>query len=225
MPESDQPVGIFLSGGLDSSFIAAFSSRLRSDITYFALGDQKNMDCDAVDTVVDALNLIDVLRVPLPELDALPELIKMVVFATESYNPSIVSNGLATYLLARAANSCFGMNFRTQVANGCVSVFHERRGQESLQLEIDVKSRAESDIRADIAARFTSGIEYPFSNSLRFSQIIAERFLFFRGDRLEIYSDDGFDLLDDIEHSQFPDIVYEYFGYQLSLTRPKKQGR
>jgi len=104
MPESDQPVGIFLSGGLDSSLIAAFASRLRSDVTYFTLGNQESADRHAVDAVVDALKLVDVRFVPLPEPATLPVLLKAVVQATESFNPSIVSNGLATFLLAQAAN-------------------------------------------------------------------------------------------------------------------------
>lgn len=104
MPKSDQPVGIFLSGGLDSSLIAAFASRLRSDVTYFTLGNQESTDRHAVDAVVDALNLVDVRFVPLPESGNLPALIRDVVHATESFNPSIISNGLATFLLAQAAN-------------------------------------------------------------------------------------------------------------------------
>lgn len=119
--------------------------------------------------------------------------------------------------------SCFGMNFRTEVANGRVSVFHERLGRESLQLEIDVKSRSESDIRADIEARFTSGVEYPFSRSLRFSLIVRERFLFLRGDRLEIYSDNSFELLEQIGEPEVPNVLHKYFGFDIRLAPPKDQ--
>lgn len=105
MPEPDLPVGIFLSGGLDSSLIAAFASKLRSDITYFTLSGQENVDYHAVKIVADALKLIDLRVVPLPKLSELPELVKAVVYATESVNPSIVSNGLATFLLAQASHN------------------------------------------------------------------------------------------------------------------------
>ena len=117
--------------------------------------------------------------------------------------------------------SCFGMNFRTEVENRRVSVFHERLGRESLQLEIDVKSRSEADIRADIESRFTSGVEYPFSNSLRFSLVVRERFLFLRGDRLEIYSDNSFEFLEEIEESEVPNVLHEYFGFDIRFTPPK----
>lgn len=104
MPSPKQPVGVFLSGGLDSSLVAAFASRLRSDVTYFTLGNAEGPDRQAVEAVVAALGLVDVRAVPLPEPESLPALLRAVVYATESFNPSIVSNGLATYLLARAAH-------------------------------------------------------------------------------------------------------------------------
>ena len=104
MPSPGQPLALFLSGGLDSSLVAAFASRLRDDITYFTLGDAEGPDRQAVDAVVAALGLVDVRAVPLPEPGRIPALVRAVVYATESFNPSIVSNGLATYLLAQAAH-------------------------------------------------------------------------------------------------------------------------
>jgi len=104
MPSPDQPVGVFLSGGLDSSLVAAIASRVRADVTYFTLGNAEGPDRQAVDSVVAALGLVDVRAVPLPEPGSIPALVREVVYATESFNPSIVSNGLATYLLAQAAN-------------------------------------------------------------------------------------------------------------------------
>ncbi|MDO6748800.1 asparagine synthase C-terminal domain-containing protein, partial [Gilvimarinus sp. 1_MG-2023] len=51
----------------------------------------------------EALSLKTVTFVPLPSESEIPALIKNIVLATESYNPSIISNGLATWLLAHAA--------------------------------------------------------------------------------------------------------------------------
>ncbi len=102
LPDSEQPLGLFLSGGLDSSLIASIASKYRDDIHYFTLGAEDGPDYQAVQTVIEVLNLKKVTFVPLPPESEIPALIKSVVLATESYNPSIISNGLATWLLARA---------------------------------------------------------------------------------------------------------------------------
>ncbi len=103
LPRRDQPVGIFLSGGLDSSLVAAHVADHRPDATCFVLGDEGGPDSSAGAHVADLLQLRRVVHVRLPRPGELPGLIRSVVRATESYNPSIVSNGLATYMLAQAA--------------------------------------------------------------------------------------------------------------------------
>lgn len=104
LPSSEQPLGLFLSGGLDSSLIASIASRYRDDIQYFTLGAENGPDHDAVRIVTEALELKKVTFVPLPSESEIPALIESTVIATESYNPSIISNGLATWLLSRAAH-------------------------------------------------------------------------------------------------------------------------
>ncbi len=98
-----QHFGIFLSGGLDSSIIAALAQPLDRDITYYTLGNADNVDTRAVKELAQELNISKVSYIPLPKEEELSSLIREVVYATESYNPSIVSNGLASYLLAREA--------------------------------------------------------------------------------------------------------------------------
>ena len=109
MPLAEHPVGVYLSGGLDSSLVSAVVSRLRDDAVYFTLGNPDGPDRQAVDVVVRELGLRDVRTVPLPPPERILELIRSVVHATESFNPSIVSNGLATYLLAEATHAA-GIN-------------------------------------------------------------------------------------------------------------------
>jgi arylamine N-acetyltransferase len=109
----------------------------------------------------------------------------------------------------------FGMGFRTEIRAGRISVFHEKRGKESLQLEIDVHGRPESEIKDDIRRRFSSGIVYPFSKSLRFSLVVGKQFLFLRGNRLEIYDDTGFEDVMGIDEAHVPRILHDYFGYDL----------
>lgn len=103
MPRPNRPVGVFLSGGLDSALVAAFASRLRDDAIFFTLGGADDPDRRAAEAVIDALDLRDARAVPPPAPARIPELVRAAVCATESFNPSIVSNGVATYLLAEAA--------------------------------------------------------------------------------------------------------------------------
>ena len=102
LPEPTQPVAVFLSGGLDSSLVAAVVDEHRPDATYFILGSGD--DHEAVQDVVKALGLKDVRYVGLPNAEEIPILIQKVVWATESFNPSIISNGLGTYLLSKSVN-------------------------------------------------------------------------------------------------------------------------
>ena len=111
---------------------------------------------------------------------------------------------------------CFGMGFRTEIANGRVTVFHEKHGREALQLEIDVRPRPEPEVLADIERRSSLGDVYPI-NSLRFSQVVGDRFLFLRGDRLEIYGDQGFECVEGIEEARVPRILRDYFGLDVNV--------
>lgn len=110
---------------------------------------------------------------------------------------------------------CFGMGFRTELADGRVTVFHRKGGWEKLQLEIDVCGKPESEIRADIEGRFSSGIRYPFSDSLRFSLVREGRFLFLREDRLEMYGDRGFECIEGIDRPRVPQVLHDHFGYDI----------
>ena len=104
LPAIDQKCGVFLSGGLDSSLVASFVAPAREDAVYFTLGGADSPDLQAVRRLAVVLELRDVRQIALPEVSELPELVARVVVATESYNPSIVTNGLATYLLGKAAS-------------------------------------------------------------------------------------------------------------------------
>jgi asparagine synthase (glutamine-hydrolysing) len=103
IPPFGQPFGVFLSGGLDSSLVASIVSRSRPDAVYFTLSGEINQDGKSVEEVVSFLGLKNICSVPIPNAEELAALIPAVVQATESFNPSIVSNGLGTFLLAEAA--------------------------------------------------------------------------------------------------------------------------
>lgn len=110
---------------------------------------------------------------------------------------------------------CFGVGFRTELAGTRLAVYCERSGRESLQLEVDVRAMPEESVLSAIERRFTSGITYPFSKDLRFSLVVRNRFLFLRGERLEIHSDDAYEEVGGIAREDVPRVLREYFGYDL----------
>lgn len=110
----------------------------------------------------------------------------------------------------------FGMRYRTEITNERISVFHTRNGKEFLQLEIDPLPRKEEDVKRSIAQRFSSGVSYPFSNSLRFSLVVGNQFLFLRDERLEIYSDNEFIVEEGIKRDFLHQVLKEHFNYEYA---------
>jgi len=102
-------VGIFLSGGLDSSIVASLVNQFlpANRIHYYAIADPKSEDLQYINIMKDFLNIHDdkISYVPLPNRETLLHLLQEVVYATESTNPSIISNGIGAYILSQKAHS------------------------------------------------------------------------------------------------------------------------
>jgi asparagine synthase (glutamine-hydrolysing) len=102
---ADVPVGIFLSGGLDSSLIAAIaarSARRRGQTLHtFAVGTADSPDLAAASRVAAELGTEHHERVYQPE--ELRRLLPDVIRSIESYDPSLVRSALPNYLLADLA--------------------------------------------------------------------------------------------------------------------------
>jgi asparagine synthase (glutamine-hydrolysing) len=101
---ADVPVGVFLSGGLDSSIVAAIMAALAEPgqtIHAFAAGTADSSDLAAARVVADHLGLEHHERVYTADdvVDALPA----VVTAMESFEPSLVRSAVPNYLLAELA--------------------------------------------------------------------------------------------------------------------------
>jgi len=103
IPKNEKQFGIFLSGGLDSSIIATILAKHADNVVYYTLGNTD--DLYFVKVLSKSLGIESKIKnVELPKPRELPELIEKIVYHTESYNPSIISNGLATYLLSSEAH-------------------------------------------------------------------------------------------------------------------------
>lgn len=106
IPLNNEKFGVFLSGGLDSSIIASIISKHSANAIYYTLGNIENEDIGFVKQLVKYLKIENQIKyIPLPKKEEIGKLIEQVVYHTESYNPSIVSNGLATYLLSKNAKN------------------------------------------------------------------------------------------------------------------------
>ncbi|TVV43623.1 asparagine synthetase B [Thalassolituus sp. C2-1] len=103
LPVAQEPFGVFLSGGLDSSVVAALVHAQRQNVVYYTLSSGDAADEYYVRLLANKLGLPALRVVPLPAADELDALIRSLVYTTESFNPSVISNGLCTYLLAQAA--------------------------------------------------------------------------------------------------------------------------
>jgi asparagine synthase (glutamine-hydrolysing) len=101
IPKKEKQFGLFLSGGLDSSIVASIVAKYSDNVIYYTLGNTD--DLSYVTLLAKQLNL-KIKNIELPKSTELSVLIDKVVYHTESYNPSIISNGLATYLLSQEAH-------------------------------------------------------------------------------------------------------------------------
>jgi asparagine synthase (glutamine-hydrolysing) len=101
----DVPVGVFLSGGLDSSLVAAIAARWMERrgerLKTFAVGTEGSADLIAAREVAEFLDTEHHERVYTAQdaLEALPEVVRTI----ESYDPSLVRSAVPNFMLAELA--------------------------------------------------------------------------------------------------------------------------
>lgn len=99
---ADVPVGVFLSGGLDSSLIAAMArEELSGELHSFAVGMKGSKDLAFSRLVADHLGTVHHTYEYGPEeiIEVLPEVIRHL----ESYDPALVRSAVPTFLVSRLA--------------------------------------------------------------------------------------------------------------------------
>jgi asparagine synthase (glutamine-hydrolysing) len=99
---ADVPIGISLSGGLDSSIVAMLASRYSSQLNSFAVGMEGSEDLRAARIMAGVLNTCHHERVytEMEMLSALPK----VIYHLESFDPALVRSAIPNYFLAEFAS-------------------------------------------------------------------------------------------------------------------------
>lgn len=100
--DTDLPVGVFFSGGLDSTSILATARRYHKDITALTVGHQHAPD------VLIAMkyckeNGIKLIHLAPPTEEELAELIPKIIYITESFEPNMVRQSVVSYFIAKLA--------------------------------------------------------------------------------------------------------------------------
>jgi asparagine synthase (glutamine-hydrolysing) len=98
---SDVPLGAFLSGGLDSSIIAALVRRHVDELHTFAVGLQGSPDLEAARTVATHLDTIHHEYIIDP--DEIPGLLPQILYHLESFDQDLVRSAIPCYFVSRLA--------------------------------------------------------------------------------------------------------------------------
>ena len=99
---SDVPLGVSLSGGLDSSIISMVASKDNPGLHSFVVGTGDGEDLDAAQLMADELGTQhhEYIYSEQDMLDILPD----VVYYLESFDPALVRSAIPNYMLARMAS-------------------------------------------------------------------------------------------------------------------------
>ncbi|MEM8501914.1 MAG: asparagine synthase B [Cyanobacteria bacterium P01_D01_bin.1] len=99
---SDVPVGVFLSGGLDSSIIAALMKQQVDELHSFSVGLPHSPDLKAARLVAEHLGTVHHEYV-YSEAE-MQEVLSDVIYYLESYDPALVRSAIPCYIVSRLAS-------------------------------------------------------------------------------------------------------------------------
>ncbi|MCW2597517.1 MAG: hypothetical protein JWP39_3405 [Jatrophihabitans sp.] len=133
---ADVPVGVFLSGGLDSSIVAAIMARESepgATLHSFAAGTPDSPDLAAARLVAERYGLEHHERIYTD--DEVIAILPVVVRATESYEPSLIRSAVPNYLLAELAARHVKVVLTGEGADELFAGYHHLRDLDSSALQ------------------------------------------------------------------------------------------
>jgi len=99
---ADVPVGVFLSGGLDSSLIAAIAAKYKKNLNSFAVGMEGSNDIKNARIVADYIGTIH--HELIYTEDDIKKILPKVIYYLESCDPALVRSAVATYFVSKLAS-------------------------------------------------------------------------------------------------------------------------
>ncbi|VVB98021.1 Amidophosphoribosyltransferase [uncultured archaeon] len=100
--DTDLPIGVFLSGGLDSTAIVATAAKFHKDVTAIIVGNKDSEDAEFAKRYCRDYGIKHVVLSP-PSEDEIFKEIKKIVYMAESFEPNVVRQSAISYFIARAA--------------------------------------------------------------------------------------------------------------------------
>lgn len=100
--QTDLPIAVYMSGGIDSTAVLATAMKYHNNITAIIAGNEESSDRKAAVRYCEEFNIKYVVKVPPTEVDLIKE-IPDVIKATESFEPNMIRQSAISYYIAQAA--------------------------------------------------------------------------------------------------------------------------
>ncbi|MFN7991789.1 MAG: asparagine synthase-related protein, partial [Candidatus Micrarchaeia archaeon] len=100
--DTDLPLGVFFSGGLDSASVLATALKYNKDVTAITIGKPGSPDILMAERYCDEFG-IDMVSADPPDAERLSEMLPEIVRITESFEPVVVRQAAVSYFMAELA--------------------------------------------------------------------------------------------------------------------------
>ena len=130
---ADVPVGVFLSGGLDSSVIAAIANIYKKPLDTFSVGTSESRDRKFALQMAEHLGTRhhEYVFTIMEAIEALPE----IIYHLESFDCALVRSAIPNYFLARLASQHVKVALSGEGADELFSGYHYLKGLSREELE------------------------------------------------------------------------------------------
>lgn len=133
---SDVPLGVFLSGGLDSSIIAAIAAKHLPNLKTFSVGTLDSEDRAYAKLCSEFLGTDHYERIY--SLDEMLAVLPKVIYHLESYDAALVRSAIPNYFLAQLASEHVKVVLSGEGADELFSGYHYLKDLDSLDLHTEL---------------------------------------------------------------------------------------